>query len=129
MCTVLVIDDDESILIMLRQALTNFGYKVETASGGKEGINKFDHGVFDIVITDIHMPDIDGNDVAIHIRNSHRHFIPIIAISGTPWLLDGKAFDIILQKPFPIKRLFDIIRNLTEKSPSLNLLENQQSIA
>ncbi len=129
MYTVLFIEDDESILLMLNHALTNFGYKVETASNGKEGINKFDHGVFDIVITDIHMADIDGNDVAIHIRNSHRHFIPIIAISGTPWLHDGKVFDIMLQKPFPIKRLFDIVRNLTEKSPSLNLLESQQSLA
>ena len=52
MSTVLVIDDEKGILQIIRQALVKFGHNVETAVDGREGIEKFDDGDFDIVITD-----------------------------------------------------------------------------
>jgi CheY-like chemotaxis protein len=111
MSTILVIDDEKGILQLIYQALTRFGYKVETAVDGQEGIKKFDGGNFDIVITDIRMPGVDGNDVAKHIRNSDRQSIPVIAISGTPWQSEAKNFDMILPKPLPLKKLVDSIRS------------------
>ena len=110
MSTILVIDDEKGILQLICQALTKFGHKVETAVNGQEGIEKFDDGNFDIVITDIRMPGVDGNGVAKHIRNSSRQSIPVIAISGTPWHSESKNFDMILPKPFPLKKLIDSIR-------------------
>ena len=109
MSTVLVIDDEKGILQLIRQALTKFGHNVETAADGQEGIRKFDDGSFDIVITDIRMPGIDGNGVVKHIRNSEKQFIPVIAISGTPWLMESSAFDMVLAKPFPLKKLIESI--------------------
>jgi len=111
MSTILVIDDEKGILQLIHQALTRFGYKVETAVDGQEGIKKFDGGNFDIVITDIRMPRVDGNGVAKHIRNSNRQSIPVIAISGTPWQSEAKNFDMILPKPLPLKKLVDSIRS------------------
>jgi len=111
MSTILVIDDEKGILQLIHQALTRFGYKVETAVDGQEGIKKFDGGNFDIVITDIRMPRVDGNGVAKHIRNSNRQAIPVIAISGTPWQSEAKNFDMILPKPLPLKKLVDSIRS------------------
>ena len=111
MSTILVIDDEKGILQLIHQALTRFGYKVETAVDGQEGIKKFDGGNFDIVITDIRMPGVDGNGVAKHIRNSNRQSIPVIAISGTPWQSEAKNFDMILPKPLPLKKLVDSIRS------------------
>jgi CheY-like chemotaxis protein len=111
MSTILVIDDEKGILQLIYQALTRFGYKVETAVDGQEGINKFDGGNFDIVITDIRMPGVDGNGVAKHIRNSSRQSTPVIAISGTPWQSEAKNFDMILPKPLPLKKLVDSIRS------------------
>jgi CheY-like chemotaxis protein len=111
MSTILVIDDEKGILQLIHQALTRFGYKVETAVDGQEGINKFDGGNFDIVITDIRMPGVDGNGVAKHIRNSNRQSTPVIAISGTPWQSEAKNFDMILPKPLPLKKLVDSIRS------------------
>ena len=110
MSTILVIDDEKSILQLIYQALTSFGHKVETAADGQEGIEKFDGGNFDIVITDIRMPGVDGNGVVKHIRNSNRQSIPVIAISGTPWQSETKNFDMILPKPFSLKKLIDSIR-------------------
>ena len=117
MSTVLVIDDDKGILQIIRQALTKFGHNVETAADGQEGIRKFDDGSFDIVITDIRMPGIDGNGVVKHIRNSEKQFIPVIAISGTPWLMENNSFDMVLAKPFPLKKLVESIGSLVAMPP------------
>ena len=117
MSTVLVIDDEKGILQIIRQALTKFGHNVETASDGQEGIRKFDDGSFDIVITDIRMPGIDGNGVVNHIRKSDKQSIPVIAISGTPWQMEGNSFDMVLAKPFPLTKLVESIGSLVPVPP------------
>ncbi len=86
MRNILVIDDEESILLMFQTALAKFGFNVEIATDGLEGIKKFDDGRFDLVITDILMPSLNGNGVVRHIRNFEKKYTPVIAISGTPWL-------------------------------------------
>ena len=117
MSTILVIDDERGILQLIHQTLTKYGHDVETADDGQEGIRKFDGGSFDIVITDIRMPGIDGNGVVEHIRKSKRQSIPVIAISGTPWLRDADDFDMVLSKPFPLKQLVESIRSLLPVPP------------
>jgi two-component system response regulator VanR len=117
MSTILVIDDEKGILQIIYQALTRFGHNVETAGNGQEGIEKFDDGNFDIVITDIRMPGVDGNGVVKHIRNSNRQSIPVIAISGTPWQSEDQNFDMVLPKPFPLKKLVDSIRSFGPLTP------------
>jgi CheY-like chemotaxis protein len=112
MPTVLVIDDEKGILQLIRQALTKFGHNVEIAADGQEGIRKFDDGSFDIVITDIRMPGIDGNGVVNHIRKSEKQSVPVIAISGTPWLRESSAFDMVIAKPFALKKLAESIGSL-----------------
>ena len=119
MCTVLVIDDEQTIVSLLQLALTQFGYNVETAADGREGIQKFDKKFIDIVITDICMPNMDGEGVARHVRNSSRKTTPVVAISGTPWLLEGSDFDKVLTKPFPLKALYDTIEHLASKPHKL----------
>lgn len=113
MLKALVIDDERLILDMVEGVLTRCGFSVETASDGKEGINKFDNNNFDLVITDINMPKIDGNGVARHISISGKQYTPVIGISGTPWLAESDDFDIVIQKPFSIKYLIDSVMNAT----------------
>ncbi len=113
MLKTLVIDDERLILDVVEGALTRFGFSVETASDGKEGIKKFDNDNFDLVITDICMPEIDGNGVARHIRISDKQNIPVIGITGTPWLAESNDFDTIIQKPFSVKHLIDSVMNVT----------------
>jgi CheY-like chemotaxis protein len=119
MSTILVIDDEKGILQLMYEALTPYGHKVETADDGLEGIRKFDDGCFDIVITDVRMPVIDGNGVAAHIRKSEKQCIPVIGISGTPWLLEADNFDMVLSKPFPLNQLLNCIRSLLSVSPRM----------
>ena len=112
MSKILVIDDEKGILQLIRQALTRFGHKVETAGDGQEGIDKFDGENFDIVITDMCMPVVDGNGVVKHIRSSPRQSVPVIALSGTPWQLESSMFDLVLMKPIPLKKLVDSIGSI-----------------
>jgi len=109
MGAILVVDDEEIILDMIKQALSRHGCTVETATTGKEGIEKYENGDFDMVITDICMPGTDGLDVLKHIRSSNRKTTPIVGISGTPWLLEGSDFDSILPKPFSLKVLYETV--------------------
>ena len=113
MCNILVIDDETMISDVLQQALTIYGHNVETASGGSDGLRMFEAGSFDLVITDIRMPDIDGIEVARCIRSSDKPQTPIIAMSGTPWLINGNGFDFTISKPFSIKLLMDAVKELT----------------
>ena len=114
MCTILVIDDEKGILRVIEEALTKFGHQVELAADGYEGIQKFDDGSYDIVITDLRMPGLDGKGVVQHIRKSHKNSIPIIGISGTPWLIQDSGFDVVLPKPFPLLDLVESVKKITD---------------
>jgi CheY-like chemotaxis protein len=113
MCSILLIDDDKGILFLIREVLTKFGHCVEVAMDGYEGIQKFDDSSFDIVITDMCMPGMDGRGVLEHIRNSPNRSTPVIGISGTPWLLRNEDFDMVLLKPFALQKLIDSVTSLT----------------
>jgi len=63
MSSILVIDDKESMRKMMAQTLIEEGYTVETAATGPEGIEKAKVKDFDLVITDLKMPDMDGLEV------------------------------------------------------------------
>ena len=112
MCTILVIDDEKGILGMIKETLTRFGHNVEIAIDGIEGIQKFDVGRYDMVITDLRMPRLDGKGVVQHIRNSHRNSVPILGITGTPWQTQDSDFDAVLSKPFPLQDLVASVKKL-----------------
>ena len=110
---ILVIDDEEQIVLVLTMALSKYGFNVEIATNGVEGIRKFDEECFDLVITDIRMPGLGGNDVVKYVRNSEKYFTPVIGITGTPWLLEDKYFDAVFTKPFAIRDLVETVSSLT----------------
>jgi len=104
------------ILQLVEQALLRLNYSVETAENGMKGIDKFDAGNFDLVITDVCMPETDGNRVVDHIRNSPRNRTPVIGMSGTPWKLANHLFDRVLPKPFHLQRLMETAEKLTSRA-------------
>ena len=78
---ILVIDDDEMIRIVFERFLKGQGYAVDCAADGKEGLRLLEVQSPDLVITDIMMPDTDGLEVVLSMRENHPE-IPVIAISG-----------------------------------------------
>jgi DNA-binding response OmpR family regulator len=119
MRTILVIDDETSITQLIQEALRMVGYEVEVAYNGREGIRKFDDRPYDLVITDICMPGVNGNSVARHIRCSSNGTTPIIGMSGTPWMLENGDFDMVLAKPFPLEDLIESVQRMPAASAGL----------
>lgn len=120
MLRILLIDDEETVLDTISFILKTEGYQVVKARNGEEGIRKFDELPFDIVITDLIMPLCNGNDVARYVRSSGRS-IPIIGITGTPEDVVKSCFDIVLKKPFSIKKLVGHIKEIENGSKELKV--------
>jgi CheY-like chemotaxis protein len=109
---ILVIDDEPTIRNLITMMLKGLGYDVEVAEDGEKGIELFRKpGNFDLVITDIRMPNIGGNEVGAYIRNSHKSHIPLIAITAYPEEVQENIFDFSLTKPFKMKDVSRIVRS------------------
>ena len=84
MTNILVIDDNPSIIKLMAKILKANDYEVSTASGGESGIKKFDKNDYDLVFTDLMMPDIDGMEVLEHvISKSPKTMCIILTAHGT----------------------------------------------
>lgn len=124
MLNILLVDDEGVVSDVLQQILSRLGHRVETAPDGQEGLLMFDSRTYDLVITDILMPGIDGHGVARHIRSSQRPYTPIIGISGTPWLLEGDMFNSVIAKPFTVQALTNAIDDATGSPSTPGMLQN-----
>jgi len=78
---ILIIDDDEKIRTVFKRFLEGHGYPVDCAVNGQEGLDLIDEKEIALVVTDIMMPDMDGLEVLLALRNKNSS-IPVIAISG-----------------------------------------------
>jgi len=91
--SILVIDDDKSILRTFTRILQKSGYKVDAAETGKEAIEKAGENKYDLTLVDVRLPDIDGTDLLIELRDFMRDTVKIV-ITGFPSLEIGvKALD------------------------------------
>ena len=81
MSTILVVDDDHSVLDVMSEMLRLEGHNVEVAENGQQAVDFVARQPFDLVITDLIMPEKEGLETIADIRRQHNH-IPIIAISG-----------------------------------------------
>jgi DNA-binding response OmpR family regulator len=119
---ILCIDDDESILEMMRDCLSHYGHRVRIASGGKHGIELFCTAMLksepcDVVITDLGMPDTDGFQVARTIK-AESPGTPIIMMTGEsrtmkPGGAADSDVDIVVGKPPRIEELNALLLRIT----------------
>lgn len=81
MYSILIIEDDEFVMNMLKQTFERAGYEVGTASNGRIGIQLYKCKPFDVVITDLIMPDMEGIETILKLRADYPD-VKVIAISG-----------------------------------------------
>ncbi len=79
--TLLCVDDNQSSLKICKIILEDFGYKVLTASSGREGLEVFASNAIDAVILDYQMPEMNGELVAAEMKRTNPE-IPILMLSG-----------------------------------------------
>lgn len=117
MANILVIDDDIEIRDLLEFMLSEDNHQITMANDGEEGLAAFRHGKFDLVITDIIMPNKDGIHLIINLQNLSS--VPIIAMSGgrriisSDFTLDSASelgMKITLKKPFNATELRQAIK-------------------
>jgi CheY-like chemotaxis protein len=109
---VLVIDDEKAILKVLTKILSRVGYTVDATDNGTDAIKKVTISHYDFVITDIKMPEISGEEILHEIKSIKGDNLPVIGMSGTPWLLDENSFDAVINKPFSIEELFEVVEKI-----------------
>jgi DNA-binding NtrC family response regulator len=107
--TILVVEDDAAMRALLREALEEDGYLVETAAGGRAGIDRVRRGGVDLVVSDVKMPDLDGLDLLREIKavTPSPHVITITAFGSIDTAIRAVklgAFDYIT-KPFEVDQL------------------------
>jgi CheY-like chemotaxis protein len=107
---ILVIDDEKMLLELLHRILTEVGFFVDVAESAEEGIKKNHTTTYDLIITDIKMPGMSGIDFFNYVKKNVRQSIPVIAMSGTPWLFENSGFDGVIAKPFYKEDLLTVIR-------------------
>jgi DNA-binding response OmpR family regulator len=115
---ILVIDDDEIMNGMIVQLLSEAGYEVQGAQDGRYGLKILESKQFDLVVTDIVMPEKEGIETIRAMRKKSKT-IPIIAISGReqylPMALHFGA-DYALQKPFCKEPFLNAVRECLSRS-------------
>lgn len=119
---VLVIDDSSDIRVLLTDLLEEAGANVTACEDGKEAISQLGQSEFDIVITDILMPQKDGVSVIRALKEEEKP-IPILVISGgsqtlsSHWLLkitQTMGVEAVLHKPFEPDELLTIVSRLVQ---------------
>jgi len=119
--TILVVDDDTPIRSLLRQELTEIGYKVNEAANGKAALDLIRVHRPDLILLDVMMPEMNGFDVAAVLKNDPDTMdIPIIILS----IVEDKergyniGVDRYLTKPIDTKQLFHAVDSLLEQGVS-----------
>lgn len=105
---ILLVEDDAFNILLTRIIIENWGMTIEVATNGREGIEKASENNFDLVLTDVHMPEISGIELTHLIRtlsDERKSAVPIIAFTANAvkedlerYLLAG--IDGFLLKPF-----------------------------
>ncbi|SYZ72472.1 putative Signal transduction histidine kinase, nitrogen specific, NtrB [Candidatus Zixiibacteriota bacterium] len=116
---ILVVDDEEIVLSLVRDALEDAGYEIELAPSSAVALQKAESEYFDFLLTDIRMPECDGIELAQRIREKING-IGVIFMTGYANLSSAKdaikegAYDYIM-KPFELNEMRQAVRNAVKK--------------
>lgn len=120
MARILVIDDSPDIRYILDEILTHSGYLVDCADDGKIGIMRVGENNYDLIITDLVMPNMDGIEVITEIKK-RRPDASIIAISGSTtmgtkgaatFLAQEMHVNRVIAKPFNVLEVLATVKEL-----------------
>jgi len=133
---ILVVDDEQFMVHTLAKILELMGYDVLSALGGQEAYHLFQEQKVDLVVSDLHMPDMNGLELLTSIKTRNPE-IPVILVTGygvesaravaSAWKADG-----FLGKPFKISELMTVIEEALHpmtRRLSGNLITTPQPVA
>jgi CheY-like chemotaxis protein len=134
---ILLVEDNEINLEIMESQLTSLGYQVNTAVNGKDALAKYQQNKYDVILTDIEMPEMNGYELTAEIRRLEENSdesIPIFAITASDYdLTEGRAkslgFNDYMLKPLDVellqKKLADIVCDLPQDSQAQQAGDDQ----
>jgi len=133
MMKILLIEDERKTIQFIKKGLEENGYKVDAAEDGKAGKNLAFRNQYNLIITDVILPELNGRDLCKELRTAkiETPILMLTALGDTDDVVAGldSGADDYLAKPFEFKELLARIRSLTKRQPQVQLNENQLRIA
>ena len=120
MAKILIIDDERAIRNTLKEILEFEGYEIDLAENGRVGVEKAKGGGYDLIYSDVKMPEMDGLEVLDTLQKEEACECPIVMISGhadvetAVTALKNGAYDFI-EKPLDLNRLLVTTKNALEQ--------------
>ena len=121
---ILIVDDDVMQLSLMKEIFANYPVKVTTLVDASKVRNLLEHEQFDLVLSDIQMPNIDGFELVRIIRNNNNQkiaSIPVIALSGkrnlNPEDFTSKGFTAFHPKPLKLDELLQLMESIFNGKP------------
>ncbi len=109
---ILIVDDEQPIREILLKVLSLLGYAVVEVNNGREAMEAFGQRHFDLVITDMDMPEVDGLTLASLIKQRSPH-TPVLMITGTGEQdIKSSSIDVVMYKPFQLAELETTVHGL-----------------
>ncbi len=123
MSRILMIDDEQLIRSLIVEVLTLDGHEVDQAENGDIGLKLVELHPYDLVITDIIMPEMDGIGVIMSLKEKHPQIKTIVLTGGS--LINDKDYlinvsrlmkvDLVIPKPFVVDDLRNAVKELLQK--------------
>ncbi|MFB3852704.1 MAG: response regulator [Vicinamibacterales bacterium] len=116
----LIIDDEEIVIASCHRALRKSGYEIDSARSGEEGLQKAAARKYDVIVTDLKMPGIDGIEVLRRLKAADRDQVVVVFtgyanVSTARESLKLGAFDYV-PKPFTAQELRDVVANALKRA-------------
>ncbi|MFH1953719.1 MAG: response regulator [Pseudomonadota bacterium] len=129
---ILVVDDEQGIRFLLSEVLLNQGFEVSLARDGQESLDKLEEDHFDLVVTDINMPRLDGVAMLKRMKMTGRTE-KVIVMTGDPSdrrLLDKEIPPIVtrLLKPFGLENFLNVVIAATGKGLEMASVDQVQAV-
>lgn len=116
---ILIVEDQPDIASLMMKMIACSGHEARLAEGGAAAISMAAEATPHLVLLDIHLPGIDGYEVAQRIRDRYGDRFPIFAVTASPIdvaLAQRSGFDGVFAKPFDMRKLNILLEQLTADS-------------
>ena len=123
MISILIIEDDVAFSAMLKTFFEKRDYKVDTAFSAEEGFKKLGSAKFDILLTDVRLPDRDGLEILLEVKRNYPHIQVIVMtnyaeINMAVKAMKNGAFDYV-SKPFQPETILQTINNALNQNKAI----------
>ena len=130
---ILVVDDELDIRMVLEEILKGQGFEVFTAENGAEALRKLEQESYDLMVLDIMMPVMDGNEVMAKLPEEVKEKMPVIMLTAKASdedVMDGykKGADYYIVKPFDNVTLINAILYLLKEVPEEDIIDSEAKL-